>query len=101
MAGEVRLCQHEDFAAAITETAERHSLSEQVVEKDYFITEVLRTVCSHYGDKVIFKGGTSLSKGWDLIRRLSEDVDLLVPVDRFEPPLAAGAPPTTGRRCAI
>lgn len=89
----MRLCEHGDFAAAITETAAHHGLSEQVVEKDYFITEVLRTVCSHYGEKVIFKGGTSLSKGWDLIRRLSEDVDLLVPVDRFEPPLGSNRAP--------
>ena len=30
------------------------------------------------GDRVIFKGGTSLSKGWNLIQRFSEDIDLFL-----------------------
>lgn len=30
------------------------------------------------GDRAIFKGGTSLSKGWNLIDRFSEDIDLFV-----------------------
>jgi hypothetical protein len=33
-----------------------------IVEKDYYATEVLRIVAAT-GDKVIFKGGTSLAKG--------------------------------------
>jgi hypothetical protein len=37
--------------------------------------------------KVIFKGGTSLSKGWNLIERFSEDIDLFLDPRAFEPPL--------------
>jgi hypothetical protein len=36
---------------------------------------------------VVFKGGTSLSKGWQLIDRFSEDVDLFVDPTRFDPTL--------------
>lgn len=46
------------------------------MEKDYFVTEVLRTVAEHFPTQSIFKGGTSLSKTWRLIDRFSEDVDL-------------------------
>jgi len=35
-------------------------------------------VVNHLPDGVIFKGGTSLSKGWNLINRFSEDIDLFV-----------------------
>jgi hypothetical protein len=68
-------------------TAQTTGLNEQFVEKDYYVTEVLRIVADAYGEKVIFKGGTSLSKGWSLIDRFSEDVDLFVDPARFVPPL--------------
>ena len=51
------------------------------VEKDFWVTEVLRGIarCSaDTGVSAVFKGGTSLSKAFGLIRRLSEDVDVIV-----------------------
>lgn len=49
------------------------------VEKDYWVCKMLHEVVqSEYGDKVYFKGGTSLSKGWGLIDRFSEDLDLFI-----------------------
>lgn len=49
------------------------------VEKDYWVTEVLRAVAAPIQDgHVVFKGGTSLSKAYSLIKRFSEDVDVLV-----------------------
>jgi hypothetical protein len=83
----MKLCEHPDFAALLVATAQATGLNEQFVEKDYYVTEVLRIVAGAYGEKVIFKGGTSLSKGWALIDRFSEDVDLLVDPARFDPPL--------------
>jgi hypothetical protein len=74
----VRLHEHEDFAALVTVAARESELSESFVEKDYWITEILRTVADTLGDRAIFKGGTSLSKGWDLLDRFSEDIDLFV-----------------------
>jgi len=83
----VKLCEHPDFAALLVATAQATGLNEQFVEKDYYVTEVLRIVADAYGEQVIFKGGTSLSKGWALIDRFSEDVDLFVDPARFDPPL--------------
>lgn len=83
----MKLCEHPDFAALLVATAQATGLNEQFVEKDYYVTEVLRVVADAYGERVIFKGGTSLSKGWELIDRFSEDVDLFVDPARFNPPL--------------
>lgn len=65
MAGEVKLCEHPDFQAAITAAAEHFDLNEQFIEKDYYVTEALRIAAAQPGT-VIFKGGTSLSKGWEV-----------------------------------
>lgn len=81
----MRLFEHDDFEQAMLNAAERFAVSEQFVEKDYYVTEILRIVSDRLGDKVIFKGGTSLSKGWDLITRFSEDIDLFVNPDKFDP----------------
>ena len=54
-------------------------LPAQVVEKDFWVTAVLQTVFSlPIAEHLVFKGGTSLSKGWKLIERFSEDIDLAV-----------------------
>lgn len=66
--------------------AEQFEVSEQFVEKDYYVTEILRIVAESLGDKAMFKGGTSLSKGWGLINRFSEDIDLFVNREKFDPP---------------
>jgi Nucleotidyl transferase AbiEii toxin, Type IV TA system len=82
----VRLFEHPDFEQAMLRAAEHHGLSEQFIEKDYYVTEILRIVVGELGEKVVFKGGTSLSKGWGLITRFSEDVDLFVNPALFDPP---------------
>ena len=47
------------------------------VEKDYWVTRVLKRLQeSDYSEAVVFKGGTSLSKAHHLIQRFSEDIDL-------------------------
>ncbi len=81
----MRLFEHPDFEQALLLAAADHGLAEQFVEKDYYVTEILRIIASGFGDKVMFKGGTSLSKGWGLITRFSEDIDLFVNPDRFNP----------------
>ena len=46
--------------------------------KDYWVTEILRNLQnSEFKNAFVFKGGTSLSKAFNLINRFSEDVDLL------------------------
>jgi predicted nucleotidyltransferase component of viral defense system len=49
------------------------------VEKDYWITLVLQRLSdSKFCNDAVFKGGTSLSKGYRLIDRFSEDIDLAI-----------------------
>jgi biotin operon repressor len=40
----MRLCEHEDFAVLVAAAARARGLNEQFVEKDYYVTEVLRIV---------------------------------------------------------
>lgn len=62
------------------EAASRLSLAPASVEKDFWICWTLRHLFAlpDYGVDLTFKGGTSLSKGWKLIQRFSEDVDVVV-----------------------
>lgn len=86
----MKLHQHPDFETFIVEVSAQTGRNESLLEKDYFITDILRTLASEYElGQIIFKGGTSLSKGWKLIDRLSEDIDLLVVTDNFDPRLGA------------
>ncbi|HNX21850.1 MAG TPA: nucleotidyl transferase AbiEii/AbiGii toxin family protein [Bacteroidales bacterium] len=51
----------------------------EFVEKDYWITLVLNSLASSkYSNEAVFKGGTSLSKGYNIIERFSEDVDIAI-----------------------
>lgn len=67
------------FADAVSAAAGTLGISETLVEKDYWVTWVLRNLAaSPWADRVVFKGGTSLSKAYRLVERFSEDVDLAV-----------------------
>jgi hypothetical protein len=86
----VRLFEHADFEQAIIRAAEHfrdRGLRPAIIEKDYYVTEALRVTATVVGGKVIFKGGTSLSKGWNLIQRFSEDIDIFLDPEAFEPRL--------------
>jgi hypothetical protein len=49
------------------------------IEKDWWVTLCLNASFSlPCSNQIVFKGGTSLSKGWDLIERFSEDIDLAI-----------------------
>lgn len=74
----MRLHEHPDFATFVTAAANAAELQESFVEKDYWITEILRVIAATLPERAMFKGGTSLSKGWGLLDRFSEDVDLFV-----------------------
>lgn len=71
--------EKELFEAAIKETADELGIKDYFIEKDYWISLVLKRLSEcKYVDSVVFKGGTSLSKGHKLINRFSEDVDVAV-----------------------
>ena len=69
----------ESFKAAIQASSDRLGILPVFIEKDYWITLVLKRLSeSKFKDSVVFKGGTSLSKGYKLINRFSEDIDIAV-----------------------
>ena len=70
---------HDDpgFEDLLQIVAAKRSLSLGLVEKDYWVTHTLWAL-HQLGLEVWFKGGTSLSKGFGLIERFSEDLDLKV-----------------------
>ncbi len=67
-----------DLRDGIIRTAEIVGIAERQVEKDYWVTETLREFVRRFDGQFVFKGGTSLSKAYSLVRRFSEDVDLLL-----------------------
>ena len=50
---------------------------------------------------MIFKGGTSLSKGWNLIRAIFEDIDIFLDPLGFQPELGKRASTANLRNCAM
>ncbi|MBD5353282.1 MAG: nucleotidyl transferase AbiEii/AbiGii toxin family protein [Bacteroides sp.] len=58
-------------------TSAKTLLPRLAVEKDWWVTMVLKALSTtRYFKLMSFKGGTSLSKGWNLINRFSEDIDI-------------------------
>ncbi|MBQ5988241.1 MAG: nucleotidyl transferase AbiEii/AbiGii toxin family protein [Oscillospiraceae bacterium] len=66
-----------EFLKAVNIAAERYSLYPSVVEKDYYVTMILRNLSEKLG-YIVFKGGTSLSKCHKVIKRFSEDIDITI-----------------------
>ena len=72
-----------EFGPTLDAAAERLGISATAIEKDYWVSEVLRVLVTDFPGDFIFKGGTSLSKGYGIVERFSEDIDVLVlPGDR-------------------
>ncbi len=67
-----------EFEALVRIVSDESECPLLLVEKDYRITAILQRLVDEFGDLIIFKGGTSLSKAWKLISRFSEDVDVLL-----------------------
>lgn len=64
-------------AALFQHVSDSLGLSASSIEKDFWVTVSLLAISQlSIVNEIVFKGGTSLSKGWDCIQRFSEDVDL-------------------------
>lgn len=63
------------FNDIVALTAERIGQAQDIVEKDYYVTIILKklSTCEY---PICFKGGTSLSKAYGVIDRFSEDIDI-------------------------
>ena len=67
------------FRQAVQFIADQMKIPAIYVEKDYWVTCALYTIFNHeIGKDTVFKGGTALSKCYNLIERFSEDIDLVV-----------------------
>lgn len=71
------------FKQTLRAASQHLDIKLEFVEKDYWITLVLNRLSkSKYVNESVFKGGTSLSKGYNLIDRFSEDVDIAIINDK-------------------
>lgn len=56
-----------------------YGMPEQIIEKDWWVSTVMKALFAlPYANQMSFKGGTSLSKCWNVISRFSEDIDIAV-----------------------
>lgn len=67
-----------DFKDLLRAVADSKRQRTAIVEKDYYLTRALHALSTSHKGEFILKGGTSLSKGWSLLDRFSEDLDILV-----------------------
>lgn len=78
----------DELAALIGNAASSRGIPQGFIEKDFWVTEVLRALSLpidkfipegvEVRPRVVFKGGTSLSRAYNLIDRFSEDIDILL-----------------------
>lgn len=68
------------FEQAVLKTAGYLNINAGIVEKDYYVTLMLKEISETVPD-LVFKGGTSLSKCYKVIKRFSEDIDLTIEYD--------------------
>jgi Nucleotidyl transferase AbiEii toxin, Type IV TA system len=70
--------------AVIDEAEQVSGITAKAIEKDWWVTLVLKALFqSAYKNFMVFKGGTSLSKGFGLIARFSEDIDIALDSNAF------------------
>jgi hypothetical protein len=75
----VALLPPKERAALFGETGAARGVADMIVEKDFWVCWTLKRLFALQGKEtasLVFKGGTSLSKAYNAIRRFSEDIDL-------------------------
>lgn len=65
----------EEFIELVTAASNILHIPPNVIEKDYYVTRVLKELSKSI-DGLVFKGGTSLTKCYQILDRFSEDIDL-------------------------
>ena len=79
-----------DFTDLIRATASALAIPAPIIERGYYLTRALFFLSRDHAGRFLLKGGTSLTKGWDLLDRFSEDLDLLLKVESEGRPLSKG-----------
>ena len=65
----------EAFEELLIGAANELAIPTNIIEKDYYVTIALKSLSEKLGD-MVFKGGTSLTKCYQLLDRFSEDIDI-------------------------
>ena len=65
------------FLQAINIVSQEKNILPEIIEKDYYVTLILKFL-SEKIPFIVFKGGTSLSKCHNIIKRFSEDIDIAI-----------------------
>lgn len=74
----------DDRRVILEKIARKNNMLPFAVEKDWWVTQTLSIIFGmEIGKHLIFKGGTSLSKAFNLIERFSEDIDLAIDREYF------------------
>ena len=73
----------EAFEELIIGASNELHIPANVIEKDYFVTLTLKELSTNLKD-MVFKGGTSLTKCYQLLDRFSEDIDLSYTAESVE-----------------
>lgn len=78
----------DDRRDVLNVAADRSGRPAHLLEKDVWVVWVLEALyASALGERLVFKGGTSLSKAYGIIKRFSEDVDLTYDIRAIAPDL--------------
>jgi len=76
------LPSREVLAELCRRTASRERVQPIAAEKDFYLTRILWALGQHFGDRLLLKGGTLLSKVDLGYKRMSEDADFVIPWNR-------------------
>ena len=73
-----------NITVIINDYSQEFGIAPQFVEKDYYVVKVLSEISKiNYSDlKIVFSGGTCLSKAYNKIQRFSEDIDFRIHRER-------------------
>lgn len=83
----------EDQLEALGVAATESGRPPHLLEKDVWVVWTLDVLFkSRFGEHLVFKGGTSLSKAYKVIRRFSEDIDITYDIRELAPELVKDAP---------
>jgi hypothetical protein len=83
----------EERLEALGVAATQFGRPDYLLEKDVWVVWALDALfTSEFSEHLVFKGGTSLSKGYGIIERFSEDIDVTYDIRQLVPELAAGDP---------
>lgn len=77
---------NETLLRQISDTGDLLGLEEAVIEKDYYVTQVIHRLSNVENEnfRLIFCGGTCLAKAHKIVKRMSEDVDFKIQLKQKE-----------------